>query len=50
MKKIVAGKKERRREAKEADATPPTEDNVVSFMEALKSSVAADRDKRNGKS
>lgn len=49
MKKILAGKKPRRRKAAESDAMSPTDGNVVSIMEALKRSVAADKDKRDGK-
>jgi DNA end-binding protein Ku len=45
MKKIVAGKKPRRGKAQEPEATAPTGDNVVSIMDALKQSVAADKGK-----
>ena len=46
MKKIVAGKKPRRGKAEEPEATAPTGGNVVSIMDALKRSVAADKGKR----
>ena len=45
MKKIVAGKKPRRGKAEEPEATAPTGGNVVSIMDALKRSVAADKGK-----
>ena len=45
MKKIVAGKKPRRGKAEEQEATAPTGGNVVSIMDALKRSVAADKGK-----
>ena len=48
MKKIVAGKKPRRGKAAEPEAPEPTGDNVVSIMDALKRSVAADKGKRKG--
>ena len=49
MKKIVAGKKPRRGKAEEPEATAPTGGNVVSIMDALKRSVAADKGKVKGK-
>ena len=45
MKKIVTGKKPRRGKVAEPEATGPTGGNVVSIMDALKRSVAADKGK-----
>jgi DNA end-binding protein Ku len=46
MKAIVAGKKPRRGKAAEPEAAEPTGGNVVSILDALKRSVAADKGKR----
>jgi non-homologous end joining protein Ku len=45
MKKIVAGKKPRPSKATEPDRPEPREGNVVSILDALKRSVASDKDK-----
>ena len=50
MKKIVAGKKPRADQAAEPERRGPTEGNVVSIMDALKRSVAADKGNSKGKS
>ena len=49
MKKIVAGKKPLRGKAEEPETTAPTGGNVVSIMDALKRSVAADKGKGKSK-
>ena len=49
MKKIVAGKKPRREKTAEPEATAPTDGNVVSIMDSLKRSVAADKGKGKSK-
>ena len=47
MKKIIAGKKPRRGKKAEAEVeAEPTGGNVVSIMDALKRSVAAEKRKR----
>jgi DNA end-binding protein Ku len=45
MKTIVAGKKPRPSKATEPDRPEPSEGNVVSILDALKRSVASDKDK-----